>query len=589
MSDKDASFAEKVSRLRAVFLERLPKRLAEARCALDILRSVATPAASSAGDRRGGPTGLGRGDPGAEALVSLRRILHNLKGTGESFGFKELSSRTQECERELDAAFSSALESAGIGPGDCRAEGAGTLAEFERGFAELESCAAELMAAGPRGAQGDGGFARPPASAQPGIRRSESLVYVCDDDSLQAELIADQLKYFGYRAKTFTRTRDLRAAVLAEAPAAVVMDLMFPGGECEGADALSGLRSEGVCVPAVFISGRGDFEARIRAVRAGGVAYYTKPLEANELMGTIDEIAHPREAEPFRILVVDDEPDVARYHQLILEEAGMTVRVAELPETVLDLVKGFRPDLVLMDVYMPRCSGREVATLIRQIPDFLSLPIIFLSAETDKAKQFSAMSVGAEGFLTKPIEPRELVNSVSLRAERMRTLRSLMSRDSLTGLFNHTTTTELLRSSVDAAKRGCRPLCFAMIDLDRFKSVNDSYGHPVGDQVLLAVSRVLKRRLRNSDLVGRYGGEEFAVILADTDLDAAVNLMEVLREDFSRVLFHAGERTFSCTFSCGISMMGPTSTHEAVREAADINLYKAKEAGRNRLVAGRMP
>jgi len=239
---------------------------------------------------------------------------------------------------------------------------------------------------------------------------------------------------------------------------------------------------------------------------------------------------------------------------------------------------------VLMDMYMPYCSGHEAAALIRQIPSFLSLPIIFLSGETDKHKQFTAMSVGVEGFLTKPIQPDDLVNSVLLSADRMRALQSLMTRDSLTGLYNHTTTTQILDSALDAARRGGAPLCFAMIDLDRFKLVNDTYGHPMGDQVLLAMSRVLRQRLRASDVVGRYGGEEFAVILGNVGRQAAFDLMDSLRVDFSRIVFQGAGQTFSCTFSCGIADSPSHQGMESLREAADRALYAAKHGGRNRIV-----
>jgi len=195
------------------------------------------------------------------------------------------------------------------------------------------------------------------------------------------------------------------------------------------------------------------------------------------------------------------------------------------------------------------------------------------------------MRVGAEGFITKPIQPDNLVSEVVLRAERMRTLRALMARDSLTGLFNHTTTTQLLDNALVAARRQGSQLSFAMIDVDRFKQVNDTYGHPVGDQVLLALARVLQQRLRTSDLVGRYGGEEFAVILNDVSPEKSTQIMEQLREDFSRLVFNAGDARFSCSFSCGVASFPQLVDLESLREAADKALYQAKHAGRNRVVA----
>jgi diguanylate cyclase (GGDEF)-like protein len=218
------------------------------------------------------------------------------------------------------------------------------------------------------------------------------------------------------------------------------------------------------------------------------------------------------------------------------------------------------------------------------VPDYVSLPIVYLSSEMDQQKQFSAMRVGAEGFLTKPVVPEDLVDAVVIRAERMRTLRSLMVRDSMTGLFNHTTITQMLENAVANAGRSSGVLCFAMIDIDHFKQVNDTYGHPVGDQVIQALARILQQRLRNSDVVGRYGGEEFAVILQDVSVDAATRLIDALRQDFSRILFHAASTDFSCTFSVGLACYTGDSRAEVLCEAADRALYEAKRNGRNCVV-----
>jgi diguanylate cyclase (GGDEF)-like protein len=124
-----------------------------------------------------------------------------------------------------------------------------------------------------------------------------------------------------------------------------------------------------------------------------------------------------------------------------------------------------------------------------------------------------------------------------------------------------------------------------MIDVDRFKAVNDTYGHPVGDQVLLALARVLQQRLRNSDIVGRYGGEEFAVILQGITLAEATRIIDQLREDFAKIRFHAGEIEFYCAFSAGVASFPQFKDMKFLREAADRALYQAKKEGRNRVVA----
>jgi diguanylate cyclase (GGDEF)-like protein len=556
MNDRPSSSRSKIAQLRAKFVEQLPGRLSEARRHFEAIRAHPND---------------------HEAAVTLHRFLHSIKGTGKSFGFNDLGAVAGQGEhlagQLLEIPVNVTLE---------------FWLDLDECLSNMGLCITVLQDAGFAPSQGGQTpfFELPPDSLSTQEESNDRLVYVCDDEPMQAEYLGEQLRCFGYQAVLFNNTEDFRQAVLKEQPAVVIMDLMFPEGDSAGANVLIDLRvNHGTLFPAVFISARRDFGARLSAIRAGGEAYFPKPVRAMDLVVTLDSLTRQSVPEPFRVLVVDDEPEIAQYHSLILEDAGIVTQVAHEPESVLNVVGEFRPDLVLMDMYMPKCSGREAAKLIRQIPDFVSLPIVFLSSETDTKKQFSAMAVGAEGFLTKPILPKDLVTEVALRAERMRTLRSLMARDTMTGLFNHTTINQLLDNAIIATRRQNSPLSFAMIDVDRFKSVNDTYGHPVGDQVLLALARVLQQRLRNSDLVGRYGGEEFAVILNGVELGKAEQIMEQLREDFSKVVFNAGDVKFSCTFSCGVASFPQLDDMETLREAADKAMYQAKHAGRNRVVA----
>jgi len=253
------------------------------------------------------------------------------------------------------------------------------------------------------------------------------------------------------------------------------------------------------------------------------------------------------------------------------------------PGKILQALEQFHPDLVLMDMYMPGSSGREAAAIIRQVPSHMGLPIVYLTSETDRIKLLSAMRIGVEGFLSKPVVAQELVAAVLIRAERMRALRTLMARDSLTGLYNHTMTTQLLESALAQAQREDGTLSLVMLDMDHFKNVNDTWGHLAGDQVLLALSRLLQQRLRASDTIGRYGGEEFAIVLRGQTLGQAAERMQALREDFSKIIYHSQGKDFQCTFSAGIAAYPQYQRYEQLREAADRALYQAKRQGRNRI------
>ena len=159
-----------------------------------------------------------------------------------------------------------------------------------------------------------------------------------------------------------------------------------------------------------------------------------------------------------------------------------------------------------------------------------------------------------------------------------------MMHDSLTGLANHAHLQQQLELEVAKAARSGKPLSFVMIDIDHFKQTNDRYGHPVGDRVLKNLARFLRQRLRRSDVVGRYGGEEFAIVMSDTDGDAAFKLVQQLRSDFSALPNETETGSFQITFSAGVATMPGYCSVRELLLAADRALYRAKAAGRNRVV-----
>ena len=417
--------------------------------------------------------------------------------------------------------------------------------------------------------------------------RAGRLIYLVEDDPTQAQEIARQIGYFGYTVKVFNHLSEVEEAALREQPAVILMDVIFPEGDSAGAEVISALQKK---LPpetqVIFLSVRDDFQIRLKAARAGGKAYFCKPVNIGALIEVLDRLLSAEEKPPYRILIVDDDHVQATVNSLHLKRAGMEITTLTDPMNILQVLHEFNPDLILLDMYMPECSGMELAVIIRQIESFVSIPIVYLSAETDRSKQLEAVGLGGDDFLTKPIKPEHLISAVTSRVDRYRQLRYLMMRDSLTGLLNHTTLKERYAQEINRAIRHNTPLAYAMLDLDSFKNVNDTYGHSAGDRVIKSLSSMLRKRLRNSDIIGRYGGEEFAIVLPNTNSEEAAHILDELRESFAHIPHRAAGSDFTVTFSCGVASFPQRSTPLELAEAADKALYAAKKQGRNRVVIG---
>lgn len=551
MDNPKTALQKKLEVLRKAYLERLPGEIRRIREEWNDFLSGAT-----------------RG----EGLAELHRRVHSITGSSSTFGFTALS----QCTRKLEKLLKSVVTGSCSMDEEMIGTISGQVAELTGGAFEKPLEETELTKPG---------HYVPRQSLLPG-ERMKKLIFLVEDDLTQLRTLAMQIAHFGYAVKKFSRLEGLDEAVRQDRPSAIIMDVIFPEGNFAGIEMVKRIRGEWESqIPVVFISVRIDLDARLQAVRAGGEAYFVKPVNIIELIEELDVLTNRKEVESYRVLIIEDEIELGAYYASILNEAGMVTAICNKPLEVLDPLIDFKPDLILMDMYMPECNGQELAKIIRQMHAYISIPIVFLSSETDIRRQLAALSHGGDDFLVKPIQPEHLISSVAIRAERMRIMRSLMELDGLTGLLNHTRTNEQLNIAVSRAARLKGELTLAMIDIDRFKTINDTYGHPTGDRVLVAISRLLQQRLRKTDILGRLGGEEFAVIMSDTGVEMARQVVDEIRASFAEIRHQSEEGDFSVTFSCGLAGYPRHVDAGRLFRAADKALYRAKREGRNRVIA----
>jgi diguanylate cyclase (GGDEF)-like protein len=272
-----------------------------------------------------------------------------------------------------------------------------------------------------------------------------------------------------------------------------------------------------------------------------------------------------------------------------LRPEEVTIVHAFTAEQGMEMARNVHPDLVLLDLDLAGVSGLDVCRKIKANADTASLMIIFLTSTTDVATKVEAFDAGAMDYVTKPFDPVELRarTRAALRTGRLQELLATRAQlDGLTGLWNRAHLDERLAEECAAAERHDRPLALVVLDIDYFKSVNDQYGHPFGDMALQRVAATLSEKVRSSDTVCRYGGEEFAIILRETAGEQALFAAERMRSAIAAIpLLHMQKQvriTASFGVACNHSLPEPNRyTPREVLSGADQALYQAKKAGRN--------
>jgi len=421
-----------------------------------------------------------------------------------------------------------------------------------------------------------------PESNEDPWQRPRKVLIVSRAEHPWSGSLAEQLEFFGFEPEGLRWNTE---PTTDEPPLAIVFipdreGCAYPPSDIAGVMAL---RTRFPTSYFYCLSVPANLQSIVLLQRAGADACVPVGNKVSDVLSRILDLVETREQEIHRVLVVEDSATAIAHIRRSLSQHGIDSRAINDPRTLLEAAADYRPDAILMDMYMPFCTGVEVTSALRQIPEYQALPVIYLSSETDIVQQVEALRLGGDQFLTKPVNPIILASVVKTKIERYREMLYSGRHDSLTGLLNHSTSKDQLKKMLRMATPVGR-LVVAMIDIDHFKSVNDNYGHPVGDQVIRSMAWLLRGRLRNSDLIGRYGGEEFIIALADVELSRALTLLNQIREDFSALPHVHAHGSLRVTFSCGVAALPDFHKVSTLIQAADDALLEAKRSGRNKVV-----
>ncbi|WP_031553384.1 PleD family two-component system response regulator [Parvularcula oceani] len=451
-------------------------------------------------------------------------------------------------------------------------------------------------------------------------------VLVVDDLLPNVKLLEAKLRAEYFEVVTALSGQEAIEAARDHQPDIVLLDVMMPG--MDGFATCRALKEDGATchIPVVMVTALDQQADRLAGLTAGADDFLTKPVQDVALFARVrsltrlkqmtDELRH-RHAQGTELGVItpaalDELGDEDVRVMVITDEAeieGLACGVAELPTTcefdyvsdgraALATVREDPPGLILVDLGMESYDPLRLCSAVRSFEDSRMVPILAIARSVDTKKLVRALDMGVNDYIMRPLDPQECAARIRTQLKRLRYIENLRASfhetlelavtDQLTGLYNRRYLATQLPRMMKDARRNHRPLSLMILDIDHFKQVNDTYGHEVGDAVLKETARRLHLSVRGVDLACRYGGEEFVIVMPETDDNFAQIVAERVRESVARdsVLLDDG-REVPVTTSIGVSSLAVDDfeeTPQSLLKAADDALYRAKEEGRNRVV-----
>ncbi|MEO7648665.1 MAG: response regulator [Gemmatimonadaceae bacterium] len=491
---------------------------------------------------------------GTDQRRAAEREAHKLAGSAGTFGFPRSSTIAREIENKL---------------------GSSSL-----GSTDAVSLAEQVLAL-----RSDLEGVRPASEPRPEVSSTSALILIVEDDPEVAERLVMEAEGRGIRTLHRSSVSAARSGLdLSDASAALVR--IHRGVSAETLDFIAELEARTPPVSTMVVADNDSFPDRIEVVRRGVRRFIEAPAPPGKVIDALVDVIAQAGGQRATILAVDDDLHILAALRAILEPRGLSITTLDDPLRFWEVLEEVSPDLIILDIDMPHVSGLELCRVVRSEPRWLGLPVLFLTARTDVGSIQRAFTSGADDYLGKPIVASELVMRLNNRLERVRLNRELAETDVLTGIPNRRKSSELLDRFLKLARRKNDLFSVAVLDLDRFKQINDRFGHAAGDNVLRSAAQLLSRSLRAEDVIGRWGGEEFTVGLYGTNKSDGAKRLSAILEGLAAHEFVAADGSkFHVTCSGGVAQLGiDGSDLESLHRVADSALYEAKAAGRNRVV-----
>ncbi len=419
------------------------------------------------------------------------------------------------------------------------------------------------------------------------------VLLMIEGDQELSHQIGVEVKGWGIKVVNSDSIASARTAIADLRPDAVLLDLstqdtltINPNNKEEALTLLSELANGFPPLPVLVVTDQSRVEDRLEVARLGGRAFLPKPVRPAQIIEAVLQVLQGVQTTEAKIMVVDDDPQILSLVKHFLEPWGMKTVALSSAQSFWETLELSSPDLLILDIELPHLNGIELCQVVRNDPRWNSLPVLFLTAHTGPDIVHQVFAAGADDYISKPIVGPELVTRILNRLERIQLLRNMAETDPLTGVANRRKSITEFDKFLHLCQLHEQPMCLAMLDLDRFKQVNDIHGHAMGDAVLRQFGKLLLRTFRSEDIVARWGGEEFVVGMYGLNKEAGAKRLNELLQVLHEEPLVIGEQRLYLTFSGGVAQYPEDGqTVDALYRCADRALYQAKTAGRDRIIA----
>lgn len=493
--------------------------------------------------------------------TELSSLIHKLNGSSGIYGYKNISEKAAQIEKLLSRFDRDIPASKDV------------LSEIEKLIFEIKDIINTSVT----------------VNVPTVLQKIDShLVFILNDsktalaDVTWVKKITDTLSNYGYETKAFSTIESLFEAIKQAIPVALIVDFDLIANpfvvNLSDTNVQEMIDLNFKRMHTIFVSKTGEFEKRLKAVRMGCKSFFTTPINVDEVISELENLKYLWSGK-FRAITIDDEPEVLKYYSNLLTEADIENRPLSNYKNLENELHTFQPDIILLDLNMPECSGIELAAIIRQQKSYEDVPIVFLSTEENKSVQLKAMSVGVDDFITKASDPNYLIQTIRNKASRYKKIKSMSIKDNLTGAFNFRYMSREIEKYIELYNTIKKNFLICITQIDNITLIRNSYGYTAADQLLTSLYVLLSNQLDSSRIIGHATPDKFLIIFPFNSLEQAKQEMLAIQKKFNSSLQYSHGKAYSSSFSVGFAIYQNGCSIESLLNLAemDIAIYSKRK------------